>query len=132
MPSDMNFSTFLLADNVYQDARSGKHIIAGTFSVLAAEALPGQFAHPVCLYLSFFGHAGPCDWLLRFLSPSGEELAQRPVVFEVQDPEEQVELSLDVPRLPLPEEGRYQFVLQDAQGHELARTGFRMMILPQP
>lgn len=128
----MVFSALLLADNVYQDARSGKHIIVGTFSLIGVEGLPGQFPQSVHLFVSCMGLSGASNWLLRLLTPSGIELAKRPVEFEVEDPEEQVELVLEVPRLPLPEEGRYSFVLEDADGRILGQTGFRMLILPRP
>lgn len=128
----MTVSALLLADNVYQDVRTGKHIVAGTFSLLGTEGLPGHFPHTVHLFLSTYGQAGPCRWVLRFLAPSGEELAKRPVELEVEDAEEQVELILEVPRLPLPDKGRYQFQLEDETGAVLARTSFRLLILPRP
>lgn len=128
----MIVSALLLADNVYQDVRTGKHIVAGTFSLMGTEGLPGHFPHTVHLFMSCYGQAGLCRWVLRFLAPSGQELAKRPMELEVEDAEEQVELILEVPRLPLPEEGRYQFLLEDENGEVLAQTSFRLLILPRP
>lgn len=108
----------LLADHVYRDASSGKHIIAGTFSQLyfkrngsTEAASPSQ---PVrvspnevqrigspWLYLSLTELNGEVPLVLRYVSLTGDR-----VLFEVEmvvkndDPLKTVEIVMPLPLLP--------------------------------
>ena len=56
----------LLADHVYRDGESGKHVVAGTFNHLEAPSVPVRFTGPVTLFASVLGAAFYvlfADWL---------------------------------------------------------------------
>ncbi len=108
----------LLADHVYRDASSGKHIIAGTFTQLhfrrnssTEAASPSQqirippdevqrIGSP-WLYLSLTEMNGEVPLILRYVSLTGDR-----VLFEVEmqvksdDPLKTVEIVMPLPLLP--------------------------------
>jgi hypothetical protein len=100
--------SFILADHVYIDSKTGKKIIAGTFNRVALGE--GQSSlHPVVAYLALVGCHGPVSLQVRLADlDDGKVLRSSGVLrFDARDPLETYEVVIEVPPLPLPHEGIY-------------------------
>jgi hypothetical protein len=111
--SQLRLGALLLADHIYRDEGSGKHVIAGTFHQLNLSAFPATFGRTVGVFISFWGLAGKAALDLDFVEVESGETLMRTGAMEIQcdDPGRPVELALEVPPLPLPRAGRYLFRL---------------------
>lgn len=103
----------LLADHVYRDQETGKHVVAGTFNQLEAPTLPVRFTGPVTLFASVADVLEPTTFELRFLElATGEDLlGPREVELGPEASGLAIEFAVVLPPLPLPRAGRYAFRL---------------------
>lgn len=99
---------FVLADAVYRDRATGKHVVAGTFTRLVARAFPCDFVRPVDAYVALVGLEGTCAVALRFAAD--DEVLRRSTALEVtgRDPRDVIEVVFPIPSLPLPRAGWYR------------------------
>ncbi len=109
---------FLLADSVYRDGASGKHIVAGTFNQLESPSFPVRFTGPVTLFASVLGVERATTLELRFLElATGQDLLEpRAIEVDPMDAGLAIEFSVRPPPLPLPRPGRYAFRLSSPAG----------------
>lgn len=123
MTSEPRLGALLLADHIYRDEVSGKHVIAGTFHQLNVAAFPITFARTIGVYLAFRGCAGKATIDLDFVEAASGEILMRSRAMEIvcDDPGRSVELALEVPPLPLPRAGQYLFRLT-VNGHVLGEA----------
>ena len=102
----------LLADAVYQDLDSGKHVIAGTFARLFVPRFPGVLGHPVTAYCALTGVVDSVELAMQFETEAGKVLTRSsPATLTCTDPRLLVEFAFTVPALPFPEPGWYRLVL---------------------
>ena len=99
----------VLADQVYRDASTGKHVVAGTFHQIDVGSVPATFAGPAAVFVSLLDVDGPTGVDLRFVEPASGEVLLGPHRVEVTgtDPRLPVEFAVQLPPLPLPRRGRY-------------------------
>jgi hypothetical protein len=103
---------FLLAEAVYQDIDTGKHVIAGTFARLFVPKLPGELGRPVSAYCALTGVIDSVQIAMQFETDAGEVLIRSsPTTLTCTDPRLLVEFGFAVPSLPFPGAGWYQLVL---------------------
>jgi hypothetical protein len=95
----------VLADHVYRDARTGKHVVAGTFHQIDVDAVPATFAGPAALFLAVRDVTGPVE--LRLVDDTGEVLLGPRSIKLSGDDGLPVEFVVQLPPLPLPRAGRY-------------------------
>lgn len=115
---------FLLADAVFQDRATGKHVIAGTFTHLTVPGFPAVHSAPIAAFVALTGLDGAVTLALRLVAPSGRVVIKSSAVeITCTDRRLLVELGFPVPSLPLPEAGWYRLdlLLDDA---ELATLAF--------
>jgi hypothetical protein len=103
----------LVADQIYRDQGSNKHIIAGTFHQLNISTFPAVFHKSIGVFIKLGSFAGSVDVGLVFEEvATGETLLRtRASGVSCQDRDCPLELALEVPPLPLPRPGRYAFKL---------------------
>jgi hypothetical protein len=108
----------LLADHVYRDGTSGKHVVAGTFNHLEAPSLPTTFTGPVCVFAALLGLREPSAMQVSLVEPGSDEVLLGPLAFQVgaDDSGLTVEFALQLPPLPLPRAGRYAIRLSSGSG----------------
>jgi hypothetical protein len=111
--SQLQLRALLLADHIYRDEGSGKHVIAGTFHQLNLSAFPATFGRSVGVFISFCGVAGKAAVDVAFLEAASGETLMRTGSMEIlcDDPRRPVDLAVEVPPLPLPRPGQYIFRL---------------------
>ena len=100
----------VLADNIYQDARSGKKVIAGTFNhIFAKEVGEGiAFGRNAHAYICLTDIRGDCQLTLRYVDLHDETpLMATSFTVHGDDPLKSLELLMEMPPLPLPHEGVY-------------------------
>lgn len=100
--------SFILADHVYVDARSGKKVIAGTFNQVHL-GVNQTALHRVFAYLAVINCRGRVEIQLRHVDlADGSELRKSGVIgFDAADPLQTYEIVIEVPPLPMPHEGAY-------------------------
>ena len=104
--------SFLVADEVYQDRETGKHVIAGTFARLIVPRVPGELGRSVATYCALLGVAGSVQVTMQFETADGEVLIRSsPRTLTCTHPDLLVEFAFTVPSLPLPHAGRFCLVL---------------------
>lgn len=103
--------SFILADDVYIDAQTGKKVICGTFNKLWAQGMPSLLGRSTKAYLCLTGCRGKLVVGLKYVDLKDERvlLESPPVTLEWQDPLVPVEVVMDVPPLPMPHPGMYAF-----------------------
>ncbi|MDA0167811.1 hypothetical protein OJ998_01830 [Solirubrobacter taibaiensis] len=103
----------VLADQVYRDARTGKHVVAGTFHQLEVASVPATFTGPATLFLALRDVDGPVE--LRLVDDAGEVvLGPHAVEIERDLTRLPIEYAVQLPPLPLARTGHY--ALQVAAG----------------
>ncbi len=132
----------LLADRVYQDADTGKKIIAGTFNSIGvarpkpAEFVPGGSGETRRLikggmhagspydYISVTEIRGQTNLILRYLDLEDNSILLQ-AEFEVScdNPLETVEITAPLPPLPVPHPGNYALELLCGTGIDLELIG---------
>lgn len=100
----------VLADHIYTD-ESGKRIICGTFSRIWCRKFPTTFGRPTFAFVLLADVVGTLTLQLRFVHLKDNRiLMQSPsIVLQSQDPLTPVDLAIEIPPFPLPEEGVYSF-----------------------
>ena len=113
MTSQLRLRALLLADHIYREEGSGKHVIAGTFHQLNLSAFPATFGRSVGVFISFCGVAGTAAVDVAFIEVASGETLMRTGSMAIlcDDPERPVDLAVEVPPLPLPRPGQYIFRL---------------------
>ena len=103
----------VLADNVYQDGRTGKMVIAGTFSKLWATQFPAKLGRTTQAYICLTELQGSVTLSLRYLDLQTNELLLKSpdIVVNSENPLATVQLVTEVPPFPMPHEGFYVFEL---------------------
>jgi hypothetical protein len=101
----------VLADQVYQDAATGKKIIAGTFNTLFGRSFPCKFNRSTFAFISLTEVRGRAEIVLRFVRLDTNEviLSTRPISLTSPDPRNSTELIVEVPPFPMPAAGTYAF-----------------------
>ena len=109
----------LLADNVYSDAETGKRVIAGVFDSVTLPEIPGHFLKVTSLYVSLTELRGEVEVMLRYVDLDSNEVLMEngPTRLQCDDPLASVDLTVQVPPLPVPHEG--VFALEVHAGNEL-------------
>ncbi len=110
-PIRPELQSFILADQVYVDARTGKKVIAGTFDRLWAVKFPSMLSRTTFAYLRFVGGRGKFRIALSFvdLSDGSVLLESGEMAIDKPDPLEHQEVVMEVPPFPMPHPGQYAF-----------------------
>ncbi len=120
----------LVADYVYQDARTGKHVIAGTFTNVAlaknvpfgsqeveaggqtVQFVPTMTAGSPFVYISLTEVRGQLSLVLRYVDLNDNSiLFTGSISLACEDPTMIVEFSMPLPTLPIPHSGAYALEL---------------------
>lgn len=109
----------VLADHIYEDASTGKKVVAGTFNRLWADTFPSQFGRPTWAYVSLTDIRGKVSVALRYVDNQDlSVLMETSLEIEGKDPLETLEVGIPVPGFPMPHPGSYSFELH-ANGQRL-------------
>lgn len=121
-------NAFLLCDQAFQQAFTGKWCIIGTFGVIWAREFPVTHA-PLVVFVGLSDFKGDAEVQVQILSPGGDQIAgvkaQIPPV-----PTPVAEFALYFPPVKFPESGSYTLELQ-ADGQLLTARSFRVQKAPQ-
>jgi hypothetical protein len=99
----------VLADHLYRDAATGKHVVAGTFHQLNVPEVPAQLPRSIGVFLVLTGLPPSLELELRFTNGSGEPIMlMDPLRVTGGRGDEPLEIGLEVPPLPLPRVGLYR------------------------
>jgi hypothetical protein len=117
MPEDQTYpsglyptvQSFILADHVYVDARTGKKVIAGTFNEIRLRPQQETLGREVYAYLAMTNCRAHIEAQLRHVDLSDESVlwTSREIKFEAVDPLQTYEVVIEVARLPFPHPGTY-------------------------
>jgi len=101
--------SFILADHVYVDARTGKKVIAGTFNEIRLRPQQEAMGREVYAYLAMTNCRGHVESHLRHVDLSDESVlwTSRQIKFEATDPLQTYEVVIEVAQLPFPHPGTY-------------------------
>lgn len=113
----------LLADGVYEDAESGKFVVAGVFHRMRSAKFPALFPRSVWAYVSLSGLLGTATVALRYVDrDTGDVLLDTPPVeLESRDATAPISFCVEVPPLPLPHAGLFSLDLL-VGGERIGRT----------
>lgn len=130
-PTGLRVQALLLADHIYLDQETGKHVIAGTFHQLNVVAVPTTFSRPIGLFLSLVGLSRPTSIDLEFVTEPSDEVLMglQSLDLPADDPDLPVTVAIEVPPLPLPRAGRYRFQIV-ANGQVVGTTTLVVVIAP--
>jgi len=105
----------VLADYVYQDAKTGKKVIAGTFNRLTSLQFPCVFSRPTWAYVCLTGIRDKTPLSLQYVDLQDNRVLMKfDLQVEADDPLRSIELIFEVPQFPMPHEGVYAFeILHD-------------------
>jgi hypothetical protein len=100
----------LLADHIYFERETGKHVIAGTFHQINLTAVPTTFTRSIGLFLSLAGLSGPTSIDLEFVAEPSDTVLMRLEALDIEgnDSGLPVAVAVELPPLPLPQAGRYR------------------------
>ena len=111
MPAGLrpNVQSFILADQVYIDSRTGKKIIAGTFNHVHLGASQNSLGRGVFAYLALTNCRGRVELQLKHVDLADDRVLHRSgrIGFDADDPLQTYEIVVEIPPLPLPHEGAY-------------------------
>lgn len=101
----------ILADHIYQDAGSGKRIIAGTFNRLRVDTVPCHFGVVTWAYICLTEVRGEIQLELRYVDLKDHKVLLHLEGLKVKhdNPLGNVEVVLPIPGFPVPHEGVYAF-----------------------
>lgn len=101
----------VLADQIYVDTRTGKKVIAGTFSCLWAREFPTKYHAPTWAFVCLTNVQGDCTLTLRYvdLATNSVLLEGAPACITSEDRLATQELVIEVPTFPMPHAGVYAF-----------------------
>ena len=121
-------NAFVLCDQAFQQAYTGKWCIIGTFGVIWARAFPVVHS-PLVAFIGLSDFSGNTLVEVHVRQPTGELLtavkAQIPPI-----PSPTAEFALPFPPLTFPDKGAYTLELH-AGGQILAARSFRVELAPQ-
>jgi len=102
--------SFILADQVYMDALTGKKVIAGTFDHLQAAKFPSHLDRETYAYLRIINCRGLVKIQLRYVDLENDAVLMRSPEVSVnqEDILASCELVMAVPLLPMPHPGVYE------------------------
>ncbi len=102
---------FLVCDSVIQDGPSGKKTLVGVFSNILVENFPAAHASP-WLFVKLIDCEGSYDVKFEFVRVSGQEiLLEANGNLNATDRHSNTEFALQLPQLPIPAAGQYEFRL---------------------
>jgi len=103
----------LLADQVYVDGRTGKHVIAGTFNRLQSSEFPSFYSKETYLYLKLTNIRGQYEISLSWVDlDDGTVLMKSPTITaESNNPLSTAEITMTVPPFPMPHQGMFALEL---------------------
>lgn len=107
----------VLADQIYQDARTQKWIIAGTFTQITGPRIP-IITPQIWVYLSLTDFRGECEIRLEIkFDDTDEVLAQtNPLRLKMENPLQTFEVALPIPPMTLHRPGIYSInVIHDEE-----------------
>ena len=107
----------VLADHLYRDARTGKWIIAGTFTQVMGIKLPIELTSS-WVYLSLTDFRGQCQVELEInYDPENRVLARtKPISVQTESPLQTAEVSIPLPKIAFKMPGAYSInVLHDGE-----------------
>ena len=106
----------ILADAVYQDVKTGKRIIAGTFDCLYATEFPSNYSHVTNAYVCLTEVRGTIPVKLYYVDLELNEVLMEvgPIEVSADDPLESVDFTIEVPPIPMPHEGVFGLELHAA------------------
>ena len=102
----------LLADQVYQDQRTGKKVIAGTFNKLWSPRFPAQLGRTTFAFICITDIRGRATLRLQYRDLSDNSVLMQlneGAVVEAASPNDSIELIVAVPGFPMPRPGVYSF-----------------------
>lgn len=110
MNSPPVLQALVLADHIYTD-ESGKRIICGTFSRIYCRQFPTTFSRSTFAFVLLADVVGTLTLQLRFVHLKDNVILMQspPIILQSQDPLTPVDLAIEIPPFPLPEEGVYSF-----------------------
>jgi hypothetical protein len=113
---------FLLCDKIVQEAGTGKKTIVGIFDRVWAESFPTVHG-PFGIYAKLADAAGAYDLKIDILHLESNEMIGQGGMKALagDDPLAVVDLVLNLPGIPLPKQGTYEFQLS-ANGVWIGRT----------
>lgn len=99
----------VLADHVYVDAGSGKKIIAGTFNRIWSSAFPASFSRSTWAFMTLTDFQGRIELELQFRQLATNQVLMRCPGIQVDQNDRlaTLELIVEVPGFPMPQEGAY-------------------------
>jgi hypothetical protein len=122
-----NLLALIVADNVYRDGRTGKHIISGTFDKLffsrtnlnqpmvvdgKPKLMGGMDSGSPYAYLCLTNVRGDTKLMLRYVDlGDNSQLFEGEIRVTAQSPLDTVEAILPLPRLPVPHPGMFALEL---------------------
>jgi hypothetical protein len=123
----------VICDCVYSDARTGKKVLAGTFNTLWAVEFPTVFNRSTFVYLCLTEVHREAALSMRYVDLEKNEslLSLDGLVVAAGSPLESVELSVEIPPLPMPHAGAYVFEV-DCGGVILGAVRMLAQQIPPP
>lgn len=101
-----------MADQIYEDAATGKKVVAGTFNRLWADKFPSRFGRPTWAYVSLTDIRAKVVVTLRYVDNQDfSVLMETSLEVEGNDPLATLEVGIPVPGFPMPHAGSYSFEL---------------------
>lgn len=102
---------FLVCDQVSEDRTTGKKTVVGVFGAVWVMEFPGVHG-PAALYIRLIDCEGHYDCKIEFVRVSTQEIMlEIEGSMEALDRHAYVEMTVPLPRLPLPTAGEYEFRL---------------------
>jgi len=101
--------SFVLADHVYVDTRTGKKVIAGTFNQVNLAEGDVRLPREVAAYLALTNCRGHVELQLRHIDLAGDTVLLKTGIIKIdaEDPLHVYEVVAHIPPLPLPHPGIY-------------------------
>lgn len=102
----------VLADRVYRDGTTGKHVIAGTFNSISAQVFPAAWTSGAAIYFAMHGFRGQTTLSLTFREASTRvAIIGIDLEIDTKDALQVVEGSIPIPPFPINHPGTYEFEL---------------------
>lgn len=111
-PEQLTCISIILCDDVYRDELTKKQVIVGTFNRVSARELPA--IHPkMCVLFSLTDGNGEYDLSVAVEhEKTGQEILRVAGPLKVDDPQQIVDIDLNLQGVVFPEEGKYWIVLR--------------------
>lgn len=113
----VRLQALILADHIYQDATTGKKVIAGTFNTLQPLTFPSMLPQVTYAFLSLTEVQGKLPLILRYVDARDlRVLMEAPFEVESNDPLQSIEVIVGIPPFPMPHPGTFTFELHSREG----------------